>query len=187
MKELKYKIYIIELKNIFNRVKKIFEIDFCLILIFLCIILLLSISLIFREKLYVTEVIDGDTVVLLNKSKRESKTYRLLGINTPEIKHRGLKNEGYDECYGQEAKSFLKELIQNKTVYIEYDKQKKDKYNRELVYLYLDELNVNFELIRTGMANALLISPNFKYSSELKYLERKAKEDGKGIWGECIN
>ena len=72
----------------------------------------------------VTKVIDGDTVVV-----EGGYHVRLLGIDTDE--------RGYP-CYN-EAKKRLEELVLNKEVYLESDKDDKDQYERYLRYLILDE------------------------------------------------
>lgn len=89
-----------------------------------------------REDFTVKRIIDGDTIVV-----GEDLTVRLLGINSPE---RG-------EEYYQEAKEFLEMIILNKTVFIEFFG--KDKYNRELGYVFLDRKNINLELVDEGYAN----------------------------------
>ena len=79
------------------------------------------------EKVHVDRIIDGDTI------ESNSTSIRLLGINTPE---RG-------ELYFEEAKEFLEEEILNKTVTLKYGKDRRDKYNRTLAYVFLDNININ--------------------------------------------
>lgn len=85
----------------------------------------------------VERVIDGDTIVINGTS------IRLLGINSPER----------NEIYYSEAKSFLEEILLNKTVRLEYGKDKKDKYGRDLAYVFFEEKNINLELVENGFAN----------------------------------
>jgi hypothetical protein len=112
-----------------------------------------------RESVFVDRVIDGDTVEVNDTS------IRLLGINTPE---RG-------EIYYEEAKEFLQDLILNKTVYLEYGKERYDKYDRILGYLFLEEENINIKLIENGFANFYFPSGKDKYYSKFKE-----------AWEECI-
>ncbi len=93
--------------------------------------------LIQQESVFIDRVIDGDTIVSGNQS------IRLLGINTPE---RG-------EPYYQEAKVFLENLVLNKTIYLEFGKDKTDRYDRTLAYISLDNKNINLELVKNGYAN----------------------------------
>jgi endonuclease YncB( thermonuclease family) len=89
------------------------------------------------EYVEVERVIDGDTVVVNGSSMR------LLGINTPE------KGEW---LYG-EARDYMAILVINKTIGIEG--HGKDRYYRELVYLYEKESNenINLKMIENGYAN----------------------------------
>lgn len=116
----------------------------------------------------VVEVIDGDTFEIDNGIR-----VRMLGINTPEV----------NEDYYQEAKDELKRLVLNKTVLLVRDKQDKDKYGRDLRYVYFDELFVNSYLVENGYAKTLSIEPNTQYSEEFALLEREAIDSSKGLWG----
>ena len=105
-----------------------------------------------REPVIINRVIDGDTV------EANDISIRLLGINTPE---RG-------EIYYEEAKEFLESIILNKTVYLEYGKEKYDKYDRILGYLFLEDESINIKLIENGFANYYFPSGKDKYYPEFK-------------------
>jgi len=111
-----------------------------------------------HEFAIVERVIDGDTVVIENKT-----SVRLLGINCPEK----------GEMYSEEAKKFLEELVLNKTIKLEFGKEKYDKYNRILAYISVDEKNVNLELVEEGFANFYFPSGKDRYYKDFK----KAWED----------
>jgi len=100
-----------------------------------------------KETEVVERVIDGDTIVV------EGKSVRLLGINAPE---RG-------EDFYEQAKEFLEMIILNKTVELKFSKEKYDKYNRKLAYLFYKEKNVNLELVDEGFANFYFPSGKDKY------------------------
>ncbi len=112
----------------------------------------------------VSRVIDGDTLEITDKGNRES--VRLLGINTPE---RG-------EVLYDEAKRFLEELSLNKSVRLEFGKDRYDRYNRTLAYIFVNEFNINKEIVRQGYANIYFPSGKDVYYNE--FLE---------AWKECIN
>ncbi len=114
-----------------------------------------------RETVFVTRVIDGDTLEI-----EGDKTIRLLNINTPEKNEKG---------YGG-AKEFLKEL-ENTTVEIE--ELGTDKYDRTLARVFT-ETYVNLDLVKRGLARKFLVD-----ESELDVFadaEREAIEQEKGSW-----
>ena len=100
---------------------------------------------------FVERVIDGDTI------KINGSSYRLLGINTPE------KGEKYSE----EAKMFLESQILNSTVKLYYTAQRKDRYQRDLVYVFSGKRNINAEIVEQGFANTYYPSGKDIYYSEL--------------------
>ncbi|MCK9596024.1 thermonuclease family protein [Candidatus Pacearchaeota archaeon] len=99
----------------------------------------------------VERVIDGDTIVVENNTH-----VRLLGINTPEKK----------EKYYQEAKNFLEMAVLNKTIKLEYGKDKTDRYGRELAYVFVGNANVNKEMVDEGYANFYFPSGKDNYYND---------------------
>ena len=129
------------------------------------------------EFVKIDKVIDGDTV------KTNETSIRLLGINSPEKK----------EQYYQEAKDFLNEELLNKTVKIEYGKDKTDRYNRTLGYLFLNNENINLKQVENGLANYYFPSGkdiyynDFKKSWEICIENNKNLcEKSKNICADCI-
>lgn len=153
-------------------------------LIFSIIILLVFTFVFFKtrkRKFFVYRVVDGDTI----HARRNTKTdkyikVRLIGINAPESKDWGAKRK---EEFGTESKDFLKNLLPKDTaIYIEYDKQKIDKFDRHLCYVYKEEVFVNEFIVKNGFAEVFIMQPNSKYETELLKAEKKAKFNNKGIW-----
>ena len=102
----------------------------------------------------IIKVTDGDTVhadinlgfgVILKDT-----ILRLHGINAPEMK-------GASSHLGQISKSRLEELVLGKEVTLKTFKDKKEKYGRLLAQIWLDELNVNEQLILEGYAKSFMI------------------------------
>ena len=125
-----------------------------------------------KEESFVMRVIDGDTVVLAN-----NETVRMSGINTPET----------GECYYQEAKDRLNELVINKTVLLESDRTDRGKYGRLLRYIYVDNVSVNFLLVEEGYARVYdKYKEDTKYYTQMKLLEAPVKEAEIGVWG-CVD
>jgi micrococcal nuclease len=122
-------------------------------------------------------VIDGDTVII--DDDRNSRV-RYLGIDTPEIAIQDSPGDPMSE----EAKNLNKKLVQGKTVKLEFDKEKYDVYGRILAYVYVDDLLVNEELLKQGLATVLIIEPNSMYSEIMFDSLEEAKNNKKGMWGE---
>lgn len=82
-----------------------------------------KIQTLFPKSGTVREVHDGDTVVLQNGVE-----VRLVGIDAPE---RG------DEKFS-EAKEYLTELVNNKNIYLEYDRYQDDGFGRVLAWVWIE-------------------------------------------------
>ena len=128
-----------------------------------------------RYKYEVKRIYDGDTITLEN-----GKRVRLLGINTPEIESHYRQGEDG----GQNAKQWLKDKLQEGSVFLEYDIQKRDKYGRSLAHLFsVDGKHMNKELVQAGLAVLSIIPPNVRYADELIKAEKSAQQQDLGIWG----
>lgn len=120
-----------------------------------------------EQDLIVVRIVDGDTLVLSDK-----KTVRLIGINTPEK----------DQPYYAEAKNRLGDLVMGKPVRLEKDISDTDKYGRLLRYVYIDDLFINLEMIRSGYANAYAYPPDTAHKEEFLSAEKIARTEGVGLW-----
>jgi micrococcal nuclease len=121
----------------------------------------------------VTKVIDGDTIEIEGGQK-----VRYIGMDTPEstIKH---------ECFGEEASAKNKELVEGKSVKLIKDVSETDKYKRLLRYVYIDDIFVNEELVKTGYANAASYPPDIKHQDKFVEAEKQAREANLGLWESC--
>ena len=116
----------------------------------------------------VVYVVDGDTIDLEN-----GESIRLIGINAPE---RG------EDCY-YEATTKLEGLVLNKNVRLEKDVRDADIYDRSLRYVYIGNLFVNLEIVRTGYAYADSVEPDVKYSNQITDAEAFAEQNKIGcLW-----
>jgi micrococcal nuclease len=105
---------------------------------------------------------------------------RLILINAPESKNSLYKKE---EPYGKEAKRWLEQCLpKNCILRFEFDKQKTDKFNRILAYVYYDNIMINEKMVREGYAQYAEYRPNIKYSKRILKAEIIAKKLKKGIW-----
>lgn len=130
----------------------------------------------YRQLYSVKHVYDGDTIILENNQR-----VRLLGINTPEIASRHRD----EEPGGIAAKTWLQNSIKDQKIYLEYDQEKQDKYQRLLAHVFLaDGTHLNLELIKQGLAFMSIIPPNIRHVEAFSRAQKQAEAQKLGIWGE---
>lgn len=136
----------------------------CLVLLYLALIPLSAVA---EEQIgRVVGVTDGDTLTMLDGRKQQIKV-RLAEIDTPESA----------QPYGTRAKQELFRLVHGKTVTVKV--QDIDRYGRTVGRVYVNELDVNAEMVKLGAAWVYR-----KYASDqsLYALEKQAKQKRAGIW-----
>lgn len=126
----------------------------------------------------VQRVIDGDTFVIENGTSKGDKV-RLIGVDAPETRRTARKEVGY---YGQEAKEYLRTMLNGKQVKLVFDVGKRDRYGRLLAYVYLGNKFVNAELVKQGYAVSYTLAPNVQYADLFLKLERQARQAKRGLW-----
>ena len=127
-------------------------------------------------------VVDGDTVDI--RIGGTTERVRLIGIDTPETK----KPDSPVECYGPEASTYIEALLPVGThVRLERDIVGRDDYGRLLGYIYRvdDDLFVNYDILRQGFAQPLLIEPNSTHAATFASAARIAEADNLGLWAAC--
>jgi len=128
----------------------------------------------------VVRVVDGDTIKVRYRGKLES--VRLVGIDTPEI------TRGKNEPFGKPAGAFLEALLADRTVLLEFDVERRDRYGRLLAYVWAQgdgdpaPVFVNAQLARWGYAQLLTIPPNVKYVERLRNAVGAAKAARANLW-----
>lgn len=120
----------------------------------------------FVDAATVTAVIDGDTIRL-----DDGRTVRYLGVNTPE----------YGQPFYEEAKRFNEQLVAGKPVRLETPGRKRDKYSRELAYVFVDDVLINAQIVAEGWGHVFIIQPLPKVNEWLP-LQKNAQDQRKGIW-----
>ena len=126
----------------------------------------------------VTRVIDGDTIKV-NIDGIIHKV-RYIGIDTPELNDERPKFR----ALAQEATKLNRELVEGKTIRLKNDVSETDRYGRLLRYVYVDNILVNAELVRQGLAWAKSYPPDTKYQDVLEKAEAGARSDKIGLWRE---
>ena len=113
----------------------------------------------------VDRVVDGDTIVLMDKTR-----VRLHGIDTPER----------DQPYGKQATGALDALIETK-VFVE--QKDTDRYGRLVGVLYTAEgLNVNLEMVCSG--HAWWHERYARLDSDLEDCQESAQGARLGLWAD---
>jgi len=141
--------------------------------------------------LYLVErVVDGDTFVIQNNER-----VRFINIDAPEK----------GECYFEESKQALKNLIEGKYVKLIKDVSEKDDYDRLLRYVILpstqidngsqvrkpatgssgDDLLVDKYLAKNGFAKYMAAPPNNQYRDLISSAMWSAYDNQIGMWKAC--
>ncbi|WP_028841993.1 thermonuclease family protein [Thermodesulfovibrio yellowstonii] len=127
----------------------------------------------------VTRVLDGDTFHFLPDGsvpqgvkvhKDRTISVRMRGIDAPEKR----------QAYGEEARLSLKELIGGKKVKL--DVKDVDQYGRAVAYVFVNNINVNLEQVKRGMAWAYTEYLDRPYASEFYEAEKQARQKKLGLW-----
>ena len=142
-----------------------------LIIFLIALLLLPSTALSMASGTYtVREVIDGDTIVLLNGEK-----VRYIGVDTPEV----------NEPFYLEARVRNMVLVLGKPVRVSVcGMEQRDKYGRVLAWVYSDGALVNETLLREGLGRALMIPPcGLVTARQFELAESEARSRKLGVWG----
>jgi len=124
----------------------------------------------------IVRVVDGDTVELEGLG-----SVRLIGVDTPEV-------YGGVECYGREASSYARRLLEGERVRYVVGREQRDRYGRLLAYLWLEDgRSFNALLVARGYAQPLTIPPNDDHAEAFVRLARRARARSVGLWdpGAC--
>ncbi|MBT4838043.1 MAG: hypothetical protein HON94_11925 [Methylococcales bacterium] len=130
----------------------------------------------FDEEVKIKTVIDGDTI-----RTDKNQSIRFIGINTPEINHKG----GRSDPYSQKARKALVNLLKkyNNRVQLIYGQEKKDRYHRLLAHVFVNHsINVSADLLKQGLAIQISIPPNLRFNSCYRHLEKQAKSANLNLW-----
>lgn len=130
----------------------------------------------------VTRVVDGDTLEVdppVPLAGGDQPRVRLLCINTPEV-------SGSLECWGEEAREHVTDLLQEQEVKLVFDRDSTDTYGRALAYVKHRGRLVNVDLARDGFA--LPIDEwfaDYTWCDDVIAAVEEAWASGTGGWGEC--
>lgn len=117
----------------------------------------------------VTRISDGDSLECGSAGR-----IRLIGVDAPELSQ---------NPHGTAAKAALARLIPpGTTVTLEPDSTLRDRYGRQLAYLWIEGQLVNWRLVREGWALAYRYEPDVRWAGPLELAEGRAREERRGLW-----
>jgi micrococcal nuclease len=116
----------------------------------------------------VVGVTDGDTITVL-RDKHPQKI-RLYGIDCPEKR----------QPFGKRAKQFTSELVFGKVV--EVEPVTTDRYGRTVAFVRVENLSVNEELIKEGLAWIYARYCKLPLCAEWQGLQLAAQNEKRGLW-----
>ena len=135
--------------------------------------------------------VDGDTIIV-EDAVGEQKRVRMIGIDTPESV---AAEEERNNEYGVMASDYTKELLSNTDMlYLEYDVDDDDQYDRILAYVWLEDVSNTFneENIENSMVNAIIVKngygvakryePTVAHDDSLQALTKEARDNETGLW-----
>lgn len=141
----------------------------------------------------VLRIVDGDTFTCdINGNGVEdgnAEKVRLLQVDTPEVHHSHRNPSGKPQPGGLEALAFTKKQLLGKTVTLLTDKKPRDRYGRLLAWVFVGtqapesteamatrpELrlkSINTQLLRLGLATAMIYAPNTTLATESRADDR---------------
>jgi endonuclease YncB( thermonuclease family) len=134
-------------------------------------------------------VLDGDTFDLFQCGDNGlGERVRLLGVNAPEIAHDGTPAE----CFGDQAGVELRNLIEGRTLSLEFDVSCTDVFGRTLAWAFVEEegvepLLVNTWLVERGFARLYeeFEFDELRYVGLLRAADASAQATRSGLWGQC--
>jgi endonuclease YncB( thermonuclease family) len=121
----------------------------------------------------VTEIVDGDTVVLA-----DGRQVRLVGIQAPKLP---LGRKGFEPWpLAGEAKAALGQMAL-------FGGRRQDRHGRILAHLYdEDGLWLQGALLERGLARVYSFADNRALVAQMLARERRARGERRGIWGQAF-
>lgn len=139
----------------------------------------------------IVKISDGDTLFVEFDGVKQH--VRLIGVDAPEsFKNpkamREIKNSNGSLLsiteLGREATKYLRRLLKkDDVVYLEFDLERKDRFDRLLAYVYLpDGAMLNEKILRDGFGLPMRIGPNIRYQDLLQEAYYAARREKVGFW-----
>ncbi len=128
----------------------------------------------------VLQVFDGDTA-LMDMPSGPHESVRFIGIDTPEVSHNGEPAD----CYADEATAFAEQQLYPDEVWLTFDHECRDYYDRLLAYVHVRDGFYEIEALAGGYARTLAVEPNTTFADDFAQVESGAQATDAGLWGVC--
>jgi len=108
----------------------------------------------------------------------------LIGIDAPEIQ----SPYSDAECYGKESREYARSLLHDQLVQLEADdsQDNRDDYDRLLRYVYVDETNINRQMVLEGYAYEYTYRDAYSNQAQFRAAEREAQQQHNGLWADGV-
>ena len=127
----------------------------------------------------VATVVDGDSIHVLIDGRTER--LRLIGVDAPEVDH----PDQPAKCFGEESALFTRRSLEGRSVELEFDVERRDRFDRLLAYVFQGKELFNKRLVAGGYAIERSYPPNLARQEELRIAEVEARRGRRGLWGAC--
>lgn len=127
----------------------------------------------------VTRVVDGDTAEMLLDGLEID--VRFIGVDAPE----SVAPDQPVECFGRRASAYTRSRLEGRTVRLEFDVERVDRFGRTLAYVWIGDELFNGTLVAEGYAAVTTFPPNVRYVDRFVAAQRSAREADRGLWGAC--
>jgi len=132
----------------------------------------------YGEEARVARVLDGDSLRLA-----DGREVRLIGINAPEFGKDGAP----DQPLAAAARNRARALVENRTVRLDFDRERFDRYGRVLAYVTLpDGRDLQRTLLEEGLAWFVAVPPNVARLEAYREAEAAARRQRRGVWGLAV-
>ena len=121
----------------------------------------------------VERVVSGQTLEVSDPETGERDRVRLLGIQAPNAQQ---------FPWGDAAKQRLQTLVGGEMVRLETDMEPRDRFDRQLAYVWHDKQLINEVIVRDGYVLARSYFPNAKYEQRLDFAQQEARLLDRQIW-----
>lgn len=151
-----------------------------------------KVVLLFISLMFLASSVNADESVNQVQERKEitlinclSSTTSWFSIDGNVTRIRLLAYDPEDGKLNQEIDDYACSLLKNANkIEVEYDSKslKKDKYNRELAWVYIDGKLLQDELIKKGYGQVNYVNSDYKYLNNLCESEKEALTNKSGIW-----